>query len=485
MKIFDILKNASGKLVMGVPQLAAIAGVGALAVYGAYETDATYASKEAPIRTLSGISSSSSYEGLQNKGGLLTSINVKDSLNQVASEEERAAFDAKNGPSNNFAAASETRIDNWNPGAAAETSVTEGLGMGGNEAVFNGPAAGARAAGKVPAVDGAAVAAAASAGTQTPVLGTASMARASGNAFQAASGALASSGGTRGGTSGSGASASSSGEGYNFTGAMPSGSNAISALNGGRAFGSGNSTFMAGGRHSTTSSGRRSFREKNDLRDIAKRSADAASNSSRSSNEGSRAFLASTRNSGGMRVEGGVTTGSGGSADLSAPRNQNLKAIGEWAEKEDDFAERQDKARKRLMWMVLALVAAAVVAMPIAYNLISKGKQAGLFGLSMVVWGWAILGAVMAYAATVIGFGIDYHTKYNGQMMPIMSYILGAGAIGAMIFTGLAATRNQGKAAAKDKFMGIVKKASKAVGGTLVQEGASMAKEKISEGLNK
>ena len=487
MKIWELLKNASGKIVMGVPQLAAIAGVGMLAVYGAYETDHTYASKEAPIRTLSGITRSSAQEGLQQKNGLLTSINVKDSLNQVATPEERAALDAQNSFSSNLVDQTESQIANWNPGAAAALAQTEGLGMGANETAMQGPAGASRAATSLPAVNGGQVAAAAAqGGTQTPALGSASMARASGSAFNATSGPIASSGSGTRSAAPSGA-PSAGGEGYHFSGAMPSGSNAISAMQSGSSFGAGNATFLAGGRQGSVAKGRRSFREKNDLRDIAKRSADAAGNRDRAANEGSRAFLASTRNSGGMRVEGGATTGSSGaSSDFESAGKGKLKAIGDWAEKEDDFAEKQDQARKRLMWMALALVAAAVVAMPIAYNLISAGTKAGLFGVSLVVWGWAILGLVMAYAATVIGFGIDYHTKYNGQMMPIMSYILGAGAIAAMIYTGVSAASNRGKASAQAKFKGFTKKALKAVGGMAVEKAVvEPAKQAIQEEMNK
>lgn len=490
MKILELLKNASGKIVMGVPQLAAIAGVGMLAVYGAYETDNTYASKEAPIRTLSGITRSSVQEGLQQKDGLLTSINVKDSLNQVATPEERAALDAQNGFSSQLVDQTENQIANWNPGAAAGSAQTEGLGMGANETVMQGPAGAPRAASSLPSVNGGRVAAAAAQGgaTQPPALGSASMARASGSAFNAASGPIASSGsGTRSASASGGASgAAGSGEGYHFSGAMPSGSNAVSAMAGGQAFGAGSATFMAGGRYATTSKGPRSFREKNDLRDIAKRSADAAGNRTRAANEGSRAFLASTRNSGGMAVEGGVAADSGGaSSDFEPARAAKLRAIDDWTDQEDDFAKKQENARKRLMWMVLALVAATAAAIPIAYGLISKGTEAGLFGLSMVFWGWTILGTVMAYAATVIGFGIDYNTKYNGMMMPLMSYIMGGAAIAALLATGLSAMKHIGNKSAQNKFKAGIKKAAKTIGGVALEEGANMAKNAVKEELNK
>lgn len=482
MNLWNFLKSTSGKFVLGIPQLAGIAGVGMLAVYGSYEVDNTYASKQAPIRTLSGISRSSSYEGLQQKDGNLTSINIKDSLNQVASPEERAALEARNVYTGSSVDATEASIANWSAGSAAEGAVTDGLGMGANRTVMNEPAGGSatRGANTRGGVNPAAVSAGAegAGGTARPTLGTASMARASGNVFAAASGPISSGSGSPA-TRGGGAS-SSGGEGYQFSGAMPSGSNAISAMNAGKGFRTSNSTFMAGGRQSTSGRGRRSPQDKNALRDIAKRSADAAGNRDRSSNEGSRAFLASTRNSGGMQVEGGVTTGgSGGSADFDSPNSKNLRAIGDWAEETDNFAEEQQKARNRLMWMTLALVAATVVAIPIAFNLISKGSKSGLFGLPLIAWGWVILGAVMAYAATVIGFGIHYDKNYNGNLMPIMSYVLGGASIAAMITTGLMAMKSTGQKAIQEKFMKGAKKAANTVGQMAFQKAASTGVQKL------
>lgn len=488
MNLFKFLKSTSGKIVLRAPQLLTIGGVGALAVYGAYQTDNTFASKEAPIRTLSSISSGSSYEGLQSKDGLLTSINIKDSLNQVATAEERAALEAGSGSANNFGLDNVDNIQNISFGSAAETSsTTDGLGMGANRAVLNGPAAAGASGGRqVPGVSGGAVsAAAAHQAANRPSLGTASMARASGNAFNAASGAIGGSSASGSGGSGSSGQSGSGSEGYQFSGAMPSGSNAVSAMGLSRS-GSG---FMAGGRNATTAANRRSFRDSNDLRDISKRSADAARNENRAANEGSRAFLASSRNSGGMTVEGGVETESTGSADFENPANAKLKAIGNWVEQEDDFAEKQEKARKRLMWMTLALIAATVAAIPAAYHLISKGKMLMLnpltaaAGAPLVAWGWVILGVVMAYAATVVGFGVNYQKNYNGNLMPIMSYLVSAGAIGALIWTGISAMKTgaAGDKAAQKTFMGKATGALKKVGMMGATKGGEVAVQQIKQ----
>ena len=503
MNLFKFLKSTSGKIVMGVPQLLAIGGTGAMLVYGAYQADNTFASTERPLRSVSSIISSSPQEGMRHRNGLLTSINIKDSLNQVATAAERETMEAGSGAANNFGLDNVDSIQNISFGPAAATSATDGLGMGANKAVENAPAAGNAPAGSVAGVNSGAVASAArrrGAGSQDegdrPTLGTASMARASGNAFNAAAGTMSGSsdgsaarrtavaGGRGGGSTSSGASS----EGYQFSGAMPSGSNAVSAMGLSRPS---NSTFMAGGRNSTSAGVRRSFKEKNDLKDISKRSAEAAANRDRSANEGSRALLASYKNSGGMTVEGNASTedNSAGSADFSAPEASQLKAVGDWAQEEDDFAEKQEKARKRLMWMTLALVAVTVVAIPAGYHLISKGKMlmatpvTAAAGASMVAWGWVILGVVMAYALTVAGFGIHYQRNYNGLFMPIMSYVVALGAIAAMIMTGLSAMKVgvKGDTVAKEAFMKKAIGAVKTVGITSATAGGETLVQQLQQ----
>ena len=488
MNVFKFLKSISGKLVMGIPQLTAIAGVGVLAVYGAYEADNTVANKERALRSVSAISSSSAQEGLRQKDGLLTSINIKDSLNQVATAEERAAIEAGSGSADNFGLDAVDNIKNVSFGSAAETSATDGLGMGANKAMEVGSSvrnAPAGSSSQVPA--GAVAAAAMGAGSGEgagPTLASASMARASGNAFNATSGPVASSSG-----SGSSAARSSSGvasggrgaggasEGYQFSGAMPSGSNAVSSLMNARR----SSSFTAGGRDSSVSRSRRSFKEKNELKDISKRSADVASNRNRAANEGSRVWLASYTNSGGMQIDDLPNASeSGGSADFENPTQQKLKGIGEYIPTVDEEAEKREKAHNRLMWMTVALAVAAVGLVAGGYTLISKGKMMGPAGAGLVAIGWVLLAVLMAYAAVVIGFAIDYIAKYNGQFLATMALIAGAGSIAAAIWAGVEAMKAGARAAelvanlqkkliAASKTVGVM--AITNVGTTLVNEG--------------
>lgn len=487
MKLFQFLKSTSGKV--NLPRLALVGMVGAGAVLTTYETDKTMGEQERAIRTLSGISSTSYNEGLQNKEGLLTSINIKDSLNQVATPEERAAIEARSGSANNFGLDNVDNIQNVSFGQAAATSETEGLGMGANQAVEMG--AGVRSAPiGAPGVSGTdvygAVADGGSPGTRagsttpTPVLASASMAQSSGSSFSGTSGPIGSASGS-GGSGGSGKDGGASSEGYQLSGSMPSGSNAVSAMQGAHA--SSRANFMSGGRDASVSGGRRSFRDSNDLRDISKRSADAARNENRAANEGSRAFLASTKNSGGMAVEGGMEeVGTTGSEDFAPAEANQLRAVGDWGDTTTDDDNNAEKARKRLMWMMLGVLVAALVSAPLAYSLISAGSKAGLFGVPKLVWGWLLVATVIGLAATLIGFAAKYQKEYKSNLMPIMSYVLGAGVMALMASVGAAAMASSGGSPIMAKMQRMMNKVLRhlgvTAGTTAVKEGFQKLNEK-------
>lgn len=468
--------------------------VGGLAAGTIYNAAGTQTKRELAVRSLSSISGESAYEGLQRKDGLLTSINVKDGLNQVATAEERAALEA-GGSLNNFGLDNVDRVQNVSFGSAAQTSETDGLGMGGNKAVFSGPVGSGPVGGTAPGVQSGAVAgavggAAGASGGERPALGTASMARASGNAFNAAAGSVGGStapGGRSGSARASGGS-SGSGDGYQLSGAMPSGTNAVSSLGLDRGGARGDSTFMAGGRYSTSGRGARSFREKSDLKDISKRSADAAGNRNRAANEGSRAFLASSRNSGGMTVEGGVDVGETGSADFKAPESSRLKAVGNWTEATDDTAARRDKARKTLTWLLLGTVAATALAIPFGYQLISKGKNAQPFGWGLVIAGCAIIAAALATAIAMVVKAGQYASEFSGGFLSTFAAIIGGVAIACLGLTVAAAFANKGSPLNKffDKIMPKMKKLVLTQGKNLaVGAGTNVAVSEIQKNINK
>ena len=497
MNLFKFLKSVSGKIQLTMVNTSAMAlVVGGLAAGTIYNAAGNQTKQEMAVRSLSSLSRDSSYEGLQRRNGLLTSINVKDGLNQVATAEERAAMEA-GGSSTNFGLDNVERVQNVSFGSAAQTSETDGLGMGGNKAVFSGPIGSGAAGGSAPGVHPGAVAGAVggassgAAGGERPTLGTASMARASGNAFNAAAGSVgggSAASGARGASSRASGGSSGSGDGYQLSGAMPSGTNAISSLGLSRGGAADGSTFMAGGRYSTTGRGARSFREKNDLKDISKRSADAAGNRNRAANEGSRAFLASTRNSGGMTVEGGVEVGETGSADFKAPEASRLKAVGDWSDDTDKEAERRDKARKTLTWLLIGTVVATALAIPFGYQLISKGKNGQPFGWGLVIAGCAIIAAALATAIAMVVKAGQYAAEFSGGFLSTFAAVIGGVAIACLGLTVAAAFTNKGSPLNKffEKIMPKMKKLVISQGKNLaVGTATNVAVSKIQEGINK
>lgn len=505
MKIFNLLKNKTGKLVIGAPQLVAIAGVGLMATYGAFKTDQML-DEAAPIRTLSSVSAASSYEGLNRRAdGMLSSMNIqnREGRKGVAVGADRERLEGSRSKSDFGLSA----VDNLGrtvsvPGAgtAAATSATDGLGSGGVDMVeIGGGNAGVRAS--VPEVSSSSVAqgtAGAPAGTAGGGrLASASMARASGNAFNAASGSIGGgrSAGASNGLGGSSSSASSGTEGYQFSGSMPSGTNIVSSYDSLNAGVRGATSFGASGRDSSVGRRRGTAKETNELKLMSKMSADVAKDRNRSAVGGAAPFLASSAVSGGMSIDGGAETATTGSADFATPTDRNLKAIGDWGQQVESEEDERAQARQRLLWMTLALLAAALVAMPFMYKLMFTGalevKTGDLAkkatGAAKIAWGWVIAGVVMAYAAVVMGFARDYLFRYSGnKWMPSLSLLMGAGAITMTLISAKQALANAKSAKttelAKDqafyqKSMGWLKTgattAGTTVGASVVQKGMS------------
>ncbi len=452
MNLFNLLKSKAGKFVMGASQAAGVSAmVGILSVSVMYNT-ASEQLEDQPIRTSFSASDSYNYEGLNRRAdGMLTSMNIQNRAGRqgvaIGADRERLEGTASN---NDFGLAAADnlgkRISVPNVGSSAVVSETDGLGTGGVDmteipAGVRTGAPGSSPAGvppvsvssRAPAAPTAAAptAPAASGGNSGGRLAPASMARASGNSFNASSGSVG--GGASGGTAGR-RNAPSRPEGYNFSGSMPGGSNMVSAYETLGKGGNG-STFIAGGRGSTAGPGRRSLKNKdNDLKDISKRSADAARNSNRAANEGSRAFLAGGQNSGGMVIDSGEELATTGSADFETPTNSNLKAIGNWEQLEDDFGDRKAKARKKLTWMWLGTIAGGIALL-----------YAAAFALSALKgpWYWVVAGLFLAAIAVPCFFLIkeamaykkDFGRGASDVLMTIICSLTGFALIGGMTFT--------------------------------------------------
>ncbi len=104
--------------------------------------------------------------------------------------------------------------------------------------------------------------------------------------------------------------------------------------------------------------------EFNSLEMIAKRSAEIAGNETRSANEAGRAFLASTKNSGGIRLDGigEVSVGQGASSDdfgdasLSGIHGAVNGAMDELLTAEEEFKEQRKNLRRQLRQLIGATI---------------------------------------------------------------------------------------------------------------------------------
>lgn len=495
MKWFNLLTSKAGKIVMGSGQLmvvSAVVGIGATTLM--HNTASKVAEERLAARSLSGISSQYQYDGLQQRGGMLTSINVGGGENLATAEE----IAAREGYADFGASTADDAEANlaYSIGNAAQFNPTDGMGQDKDVDVsFSGTRASGVSggngnnAGGVYTAASPAPASAPSGAADRPQLTSASMARSnasggtSGNVFNTASNA----GGSRSGGAGTPSSTGgSTGSGYQFSGSMPSGSSAMGL--GGSSSSSG-STFIAGGRNGTVGKGTRPNREKNELKDIAKRSADAASNAHRSANEGSRAFLAGSRNSGGIGVEEAGEMETASSSDFANDNKRKLKAVGDWAQKQDEKAKKQAKDRKTLTWMFLGLIAATLAVIPSAFLLISNGRRllsnplTAVGGGFMIAAGLLLVAAVLVLAGFLVAKAVNYTKEYQSTFLTVASYVLSAGAVAAMTYTVVKAftCAIDGGKIALSGFFSKALGAAKVVG---INAGTTVVTNKVTEAMS-
>lgn len=492
MKWLTILKSTVGKVTMTTQKALLIsAGVGVGATLIIQNAATIPVENGLPVRSISSISNPYNYEGLRRGDDSgLTSINVKDGRNQIASREEREALEGYR--RRGFSEETLRHIDNLDTtvsgavGRANGMGESEALTMGGNETdeilagtngdgsntlgapnVNIGGAGGAggaggsgdaTGAGGAPARSRAGAPAGGAGAGGGPQLAGASMARASGTGIGGAGGS-----GGSGGPSGSGRGGNGGRDGYQFSGAMPSGSNVVSARADalGHGNGMGNPQFLAGSRGSRTGRGQRVTRGDTELKDITKRSAAAAANSDRSNNEGGWAFMANATQSGGMQFEGAMESTTSGSADFETPNAARLKGIKDWGNKLDLDTQKRTQRRNELIMWLLGTVVATAIAIPFGYHLINKGRSSGGFwGVAMMVAGFALLAAAAVVAGFLIGKAANFAKDYNSGALTTVSYIVGGVSIAALAFAGIAAMSNQDSGLHKfmDKAMGKMKK---------------------------
>lgn len=469
MNLFTFLKSKSGKFVMGLPQkvaLTAVLGGAAAGVVYLGSGDGQPADKTPTRAYVMGQSGRNADDASSfGRGNTINiagaqGITSANSSDGSGSGSDWAAADASLSAVDKIGAGrvGGAHAGGVNPQARAAAGHNEGLG-GNNGAVAWGGRAQANGAAMNAAANAGASRAAAAA--QHGVMATAS-GGATGNTFGGSS--RAGRNGVNGANSNRSGNSLGSVEGYKISGAMPQGSVAYA----GAKMGNGSANFGdtrggRAGRGMQSGDGRT-------LNQIAKRSVEISQNKYRAANEGSRAFLASSQNSGGIAVENGVALSEGtASEDFSAAA---VKARGKAEQSLNDLTLRElqrKQHRQRLMKSMISLIFLTIPAMFV----ISSLMKGGIFSkIAAVAIGAAMITAIGLFMASAI----KYMNRWGGSGLTTASMFVGptlAGLIAASYFSWV-----QGKLG---KFAAWINKqlGFQLIGGALVASVAPGALENI------
>ena len=198
----------------------------------------------------------------------------------------------------------------------------------------------------------------------------------------------------------------------------------------------------------------RSSREKADLAFIRKRSADAAANRNRAANEASRAWLASTKVSGGMSSISGesVTTGQGqGSKDFNSPTTANMSGIKNWVDSVEEQDAKRDKSQKNIrlcLWIALPVALAAmpwISAMSTLAAALCSNPFTAAFGVALWIKAAILLAIALAPVMALLGVSIHHINNFGGETLStwgtVVAGILTA-ALGLCMIPALGAALN-------------------------------------------
>lgn len=468
MKWFNLLKSKSGKLVLTTKNavlISSFAGVAFTIV--ANNVASNQVEKELAARNITSISDVATPSGGR-MGQKATQI--RDSLGQLATAEERRAREGNSAASRNFEMRDEGEISRnlqgQNLGRAAALGETDGLETNPKDVTLSERTAdgtgqwGESARHYAAAAQGADYAGAANRArhtspTQVNTLSSASMAHASGSVINAAGIAM------------SGSSGSRNSNGYEFTGALPGGSSALAALNrSGQGAPMGKTSGFSRDTNANSRGGSSAGKGgKDNLYYMAKRSMETARNSNRASNEGNAGYMDSKQKSGGMSIEGGLETESTGSTDFGNQNNTKLKKINAWAQQKANENENRNKARGILMLKLAGLLLGAAGALFGAARLLTKAKflsdmaksydalaklhpavtsfhimavklRAKALGLRIA--GGAILGALTVATGFVVDQIVQFNKDYPGETLLVaIGFTVTAAVAGATALTAI------------------------------------------------
>ncbi len=442
MNLLRFLKSTKGAVKpLNALALSTAAGVGFFFVANTAANRQIQAERQ--VRSLASISQVATLpEGMHRQGGMLTSINVLDARNQIASNEEIAARQG-NDPLARYEA-NQRALDNMEGslGRAAEfADADNGLNTGNRDVIQDAArySVGNPNAGNVGDVTSNIYQARNQAADGQNQLAPASMARASGQNVNNSSGPIA------GGNAGAGNGGIVSGEGpRRLSGAMPGGTNIVSQMGLDHASARASNTASFGrDRNGRGSGGRRIGNEQNEVKDILKKSAAAAANRNASAAEGSKAFLANAQTSGGITVDGSGETNTASSSDLTSPTKQKLKAVGNRLKQEENKQEERNRKHRQLIIQLVFTTLFSVGAIWAASKILSN-MQKDKTPLGTLKY-WIVAGAFIAAVIVANGllfaaakhFIAEYSNMKGGTFIASLSQFVAPLAVGAMIQTAL------------------------------------------------
>lgn len=438
MNIFRFLKSTKGAIKMANASLVVSLASAGVFYMGANMAANQKIASERRVRTLGELAQTAPQQGMNRQNGMLTSINVRDSRNQLATADDLASSQG-NTALKRYEDNKRTmeKLGNMDFGSAAEFSDSDaGLGAGNRQVIEDQTrySVGNPRAGQVGAN------ASYNAGSSYQGQGgsnangtqgsgsftTASMARASGSSFSGTSDPI--SGGASGGIA-----ATSGGEKPRLSGAMPGGTNIMSqmGLEGALARGENTASF---GRDRNGRGGRehRAHSERDELKDILKRSAEADANINASANEGGRAFMANAINSGGISVDGTNNGGTATSSDLASNTQRKLKAIGNRFKGEEDKQKERQDAQARLIWQLVGTVLGSVGTMWAAARFLAKWDlQIKAYDMAIKVMRAMPFGAGASSAAALEAAKASLQFK---RKLLAVGMVLAVGAANAALF---------------------------------------------------
>ncbi len=425
MNLFNFLNSKTGKFVLGLPQKVALtAALGGAAAGVMYLSGGDAQKDETPTRAYvmgtAGRNAGDDASGM----GRENTINISGAQG-IRSADGASAADGYDWAAGDASIAAVDRLGGGagaagrNPGVRGMAGRSEGLGGNNDIVAVNGKVV---ANGDALVAAGQAAGARAAAMAQRGVMATAS----GGESGNMCGGAASSAGGSSAGTVNRGGNSLGMGDGYKLSGSMPDGSSGMIASakfrNGSSSFGDTRGARAGRGMHSG---------EGRTLEQIRKRSADIAKNKDRSANEGGRAFLAASQDSGGIQLDdGGQLTEGAVSDDFEAPTIAARKALDQKTDESWKSELQRKQHRQRLMRSLVTLIFLTIPAM-FAINALMKG------GIWSKIAAFALGAVMLAAIAVFIVDALKYKNRWGGSGFITASMIVGpllAVMIGASYF---------------------------------------------------